>query len=46
MIVEWNTNKLHKINKKLDEMTKVFQGFRSPKKGGDKPFCKKAYEYD
>ena len=27
-----------KVNKKLGEMTKVFQGFRNPKKGGHKHF--------
>ena len=38
MIVEWKAKKLHKINKKLGEMTKVLQGFINPKKGGRKHF--------
>ena len=36
--------KKHKIHKKLGEMSKVFQGFRNPKKGGQKQFFKKAPE--
>ena len=44
MIVEWNAKKLHKVNKKLGEMTKVFQGFRNPKQGGHMHFFKKATE--
>ena len=38
MIVGWNAKKLHKVNKKLGEMTKVFQGLRNPKKDGHKHF--------
>ena len=34
MIVEWNAKKLHKVYKKLGEMTNVFQSFRNPDKGG------------
>ena len=41
MIVEWNANKLQKVQNKLGEMTKVFQGFRNPKKGSHKHFFKK-----
>ena len=44
MIVEWNAKKLHKVNKRLVEMTNAFQGFRNPKKGGNKHFFKKAPE--
>ena len=44
MIMEWNAKKLHKVNKKLGEITKVFQGFRNTKKGGHKHFLNKAPE--
>ena len=44
MATEWNEEeKLNKVNKKLGEMTKVFQDFRNPKKGGQKHFFKKAH---
>ena len=42
MIVEWNKKRLHKVNKKLGEMTKVCKGFINPKKGGHIHFFKKA----
>ena len=45
MIVEWNANKLENVNKKLGEMTKVFKGFRNPKKGGHKHIFMKALEH-
>ena len=45
MIVGWNAKKLHKVNKKWVEMTKVCQGFRNPKKGGHKHFFNKSLEH-
>ena len=42
MMVNWNAKKLQKVNKKLDEITNFFQGFRNPKKGSHKYFFKKA----
>ena len=41
MIVEWNTKKLHKVKKKLGEMTKVFQGFRNTKRVVNYTFSRK-----
>ena len=45
MIEEWNAKKLHKVNKQKDEITKVFKGFKNPKKGGHKHFFQKALEH-
>ena len=45
MIVNWNAKKLQKVNEKLGEMTKVFQGFRNPTNGGRKHFFKRAPEH-
>ena len=44
MIVKWNAQKFQKVDKKLGEMTKVFQGLRYTKNGGHKHFFKKAPE--
>ena len=46
MIVKWNAKILQKYNKNLGEMTKVFQGFRIPKKGDLKHFFSKALEQE
>ena len=42
VVLEGNAKKLHKTHKNLGEITKVFKGFRIPKKGGHKHFLKKA----
>ena len=44
VIVEGNAKKLHKNNTNLDEMTKVFKGFRTPKKSGNNHFFRKLQE--
>ena len=41
LIVEYNAKKLHKVNKKLGKIIKVFKGFRTPKQGGHRHFLKK-----